>query len=74
MEDEFAALYRRLIDRIEPDPDRLRQGLQALCRAIAGPDPPNLSSSLLQSPQKYDIPGAEAGTRSKKSKESEKRT
>ena len=31
MEDAaFGALYRRLIDRLEPDPSRLRQGLRAL--------------------------------------------
>ena len=31
MEDAaFGALYRRLIDRLEPDPSRLRRGMQAL--------------------------------------------
>ena len=74
MEDEFAVLYQKLISRIEPDPDRLHRGLQALSQAIAGHDPPDLSSNQLQSQKKYDIPGAETDSRSKETKESGKKS
>ncbi len=72
MEDDFAALYQKLISRIEPDPDRLRRGLQALRRAITGHDPPGFSSNQLQSQIKCDIPGAETDARFQESEEREK--
>ena len=40
MEEEFAALYRRLLRQVEPDPERLRRGREALLRAISAPEPP----------------------------------
>ena len=52
MEDEFAVLYQKLISRIDPDPDRLRRGMQALSRAIAGHDPPEHLTNQLQSQKK----------------------
>ena len=55
MEDRFAAVYQGLIDRVEPDPARLRRGLQALARLTAGADSP----PVLQSAEKYAIPGTE---------------
>ena len=72
MEDEFAVLYQKLISRIDPDPDRLRRGMQALSRAIAGHDPPEHLTNQLQSQKKCDIPGAETDTRSNESEEREK--
>lgn len=74
MEDEFAVLYQKLISRIDPDPDRLRRGMQALSRAIAGHDPPEHLSNQLQSQKKYDILGAETDARSKETKESGKKS
>ena len=59
MEGEFSEIYQRLISRIEPDPTRLLQGLQALRCVMTGADPPGSESRPLQSDQKCDIQGTE---------------
>ena len=51
MEDAFAALYRGLLARIEPDPLRLRRGLRALFPS----DGAQTAEKLLQSAEKRDI-------------------
>lgn len=57
MEDTFAEVYRRMIARVEPDPARLRRGLQALAQLTAEGPPPS-GNPTLQSAQKCGIPGS----------------
>lgn len=59
MEEAFAAVYRSLIERVEPDPARLRRNLQALARLTVGEDPPQ-EQSPLQFSQESDLPETES--------------
>ncbi|MBR6120146.1 MAG: hypothetical protein IKQ04_07505 [Oscillospiraceae bacterium] len=51
MEDSFAALYRGLLARVEPDPARLRQNESALFSAAG----PGRTKTPLQSEEKCAI-------------------
>ena len=62
MEDEFAALYRGLLARIEPDPLQLRRGLQALSDRLDISDPTKSDAKPLQFSQICDIGYADGET------------
>ena len=64
MEDEFAELYQKLIAWLEPDPARLRRGLQFLESLAACADPASSELPPLLFSQKCDIQGAETRARS----------
>ena len=73
MENDFAKLYRGLIERLEPEPARLRRGWQAIVAGMSGTsgtDPPQAEELALHFPIKYDNLGLEAGPPSIETQES----
>lgn len=80
MENDFAKLYRGLIERLEPEPARLRRGWQAIVAGMSGTsgtDPPQAEElalhfpiKYLHFPIKYDNLGLEAGPPSIETQES----
>lgn len=55
MEEDFEALYQRLIRRLEPDPARLRERMENLLALLEGVRPPVVSQIPLQSGEKCGI-------------------
>ena len=73
VENDFAKLYRGLIERLEPEPARLRRGWQAIVAGMSGTsstDPPQAEDPSLHFPNKYDNLGPEPGHPSIETQES----
>ena len=70
MEEEFGALYQKLIAYIEPDSERFRQGAHVILRLLRGMASPASAPAPLHFSQKCGIQGTERCTRSGKRNES----
>ena len=65
LQDEFARIYQGLISRLEPDPVRLRRGLQTIPPVLSGTEQGGSGGTPLQVQEKCDIRDTEASSNRK---------